>query len=74
MQAPVILMSQNRQAAHDRLDAHHDYEVNVKAEMEISSLHAKLDQLRNEQWLRLLELQDRQLTLLSRIEDRLPRP
>ena len=43
LQAPIIMMSQNRQAAHDRLDAQHDYEVNTKAEMEIVGLHAKLD-------------------------------
>jgi len=46
LQAPLIMMSQNRQAARDRLDAQHDYEVNTKAEMEILGLHAKLDELR----------------------------
>ena len=45
LQAPVILMSQNRMAAKDRLDARHDYEVNLKAEIEITQLHAKLDEL-----------------------------
>jgi uncharacterized membrane protein len=45
LQAPVIMMSQNRQAAKDRLQAQHDYEVNLKAEMEIITLHAKLDDL-----------------------------
>lgn len=47
IQAPVIMMSQNRQAAHDRLDAQHDYEVNLKAELEIMALHHKLDELMN---------------------------
>jgi uncharacterized membrane protein len=46
VQAPVILMSQNREAAHDRLAAAHDYEVNLKAEIEIAALHDKLDQIR----------------------------
>jgi len=46
IQAPIIMMSQNRQAAKDRLAAAHDYEVNLKAEIEILALHDKLDQLR----------------------------
>jgi len=46
VQAPVILMSQNRQAARDRIAAGHDYEVNLKAEIEIAALHDKLDQIR----------------------------
>ena len=46
VQAPLILMSQNRQAARDRLVAAHDYEVNLKAEIEIAALHEKLDQIR----------------------------
>ena len=45
VQAPVILMSQNRQAAKDRLHAAHDYEVNLKAEIEILQLHEKVDRL-----------------------------
>ena len=45
LQAPVIMMSQNRQAAKDRLQAQHDYAVNLKAEMEIIGRHAKLDDL-----------------------------
>lgn len=48
IQAPVIMMSQNRQAEKDRLAAAHDYEVNLKAEIEIMALHDKLDQLRTE--------------------------
>ena len=45
LQAPVIMMSQNRQAMKDRLDARHDYGVNLKAELEIMALHNKLDEL-----------------------------
>ena len=67
LQAPVIMMSQNRQAAKDRLEAHYDYEVNMKAEMEIMDLHAKLDQLREAQWSELIALQQRQVQLLEEI-------
>lgn len=55
IQAPIIMMAQNRQARHDRIDAAHDYEVNLKAEIEIMALHDKLDQLRNEQLVAILE-------------------
>ncbi|MDY0151422.1 MAG: DUF1003 domain-containing protein [Candidatus Cloacimonas sp.] len=48
IQAPVIMMSQNRHAERDRLDAQHDYEVNLKAELEIHSLHEKIDALKSE--------------------------
>ena len=68
VQAPVILMSQNRQAAKDRLDARLDYEVNLKAELEILALHEKLDLLREKAWSDLVALQERQLALLDRIE------
>ena len=67
LQAPVIMMSQNRQAAKDRIEAQHDYEVNLKAEMEIVALHLKLDELREGQWSQLIELQERQLALLERL-------
>jgi uncharacterized membrane protein len=67
LQAPIIMMSQNRQAAKDRLDAQHDYEINTKAELEILALHAKLDDLREQQWVRLIELQQRQLDILSKL-------
>ena len=67
LQAPVIMMSQNRQAAKDRIEAQHDYEVNLKAEMEIVALHLKLDELREGQWTKLVELQERQLAILERL-------
>lgn len=47
IQAPIIMMSQNRQALRDRLDASHDYEVNLRAEIEIMALHEKMDALRH---------------------------
>jgi uncharacterized membrane protein len=54
IQAPIIMMSQNRQAAKDRLDAAHDYEVNLKAEIEIMALHEKLDEMRTKDLAELL--------------------
>lgn len=65
LQAPIIMMSQNRQALKDRLAAVHDYEVNLKAELEIMALHDKLDQLRNEQLAQLVAQQQTQLEMLS---------
>jgi|SRR5882724_11407770 len=67
IQAPVIMMSQNRQAAKDRLAAAHDYEINLKAELEIMRLHDKMDELRQHQLTRLLERQEEQLTLLTEL-------
>ena len=64
LQAPVIMMSQNRQTEKDRLDAAHDYEVNLKAELEIMSLHEKVDSLREQQWRDWIELQQEQIRLL----------
>ncbi len=67
IQAPIILMSQNRQSVRDRLDAAHDYEVNLKAEMEILGLHEKLDDLRDAKWCELLATQHRQIELLTKL-------
>lgn len=72
IQAPVIMMSQNRQEARDRLRAEHDYRVNLKAELEIRHLHSKLDLLLTHQWQRLLEIQQLQTDLLEEIADRKP--
>ncbi len=67
IQAPIIMMSQNRQAAKDRLDAAHDYEVNLKAELEILSLHEKMDELREAKWAELISLQQEQIRLLTQL-------
>jgi uncharacterized membrane protein len=67
IQAPIILMSQNRQSYKDRLSADHDYEVNLKAELEIISLHEKIDLLRENQWSELISIQQEQLRLLSQL-------
>jgi uncharacterized membrane protein len=65
IQAPIILMSQNRQAQKDRLTVEHDYEVNLKAELEILLLHEKIDALREKQWQELITIQKEQLALLE---------
>jgi len=70
LQAPIIMMSQNRQAARDRLEAAHDYEVNLKAELEIQSLHEKLDTLRERDWSALVAQQQEQIQLLQRLLER----
>ena len=67
LQAPIIMMSQNRLSKKDRIDAGHDYEVNLKAEMEIQQLHAKIDQLQHERWAELIKIQDQQVTLLQEL-------
>ena len=67
IQAPIILMSQNRQAYKDRLSAEHDYEVNLKSELEIMTLHEKIDLLRDKQWSELISIQQQQLDLLGQL-------
>lgn len=67
IQAPVILMSQNRQEARDRLHAEHDYEINLKAEVEIRKLHEKMDHLLMHQWQRLMDIQQLQVDLMEEI-------
>jgi uncharacterized membrane protein len=62
--APVIMMSQNRQGAIDRMNAQHDFDVNTKAELEIELLHQKIDLLREQEIATLLEM-------LTRFEQRL---
>ncbi len=70
IQAPIIMMSQNRQEAKDRLRSEHDYQVNLKAELEIRHLHEKLDHLLSHQWERLAQIQEIQLELLAEISRR----
>jgi uncharacterized membrane protein len=64
LQAPVIMMSQNRQSDKDRVAAAHDYEVNLRAELEIMRLHDKLDALRTEQTRALIQQQTETLAML----------
>lgn len=72
IQAPIILMSQNRQSEKDRLNAEADYAVNLKAEMEILALHSKLDELREQSWRELIAQQERQLAMLEKLTNARP--
>lgn len=65
LQAPIIMMSQNRQAIRDRAAAANDYAVNLRAEVEIRELHDKLDELREGQWVALVAQQQEQIRLLE---------
>ncbi|GBH31081.1 DUF1003 domain-containing protein [Sphingobium xenophagum] len=71
IQAPIIMMSQNRQAEKDRVAAAHDYEVNLRSELEILGMQEKLDRLRGEQHVLILAKQDQILGQLSQIEKQL---
>lgn len=70
VQAPVIMMSQKRQEAKDRLRSQNDYKVNLKAELEIRQLHEKLDHLLSHQWERMLEVQELQIELIDELQGR----
>ena len=70
LQAPVIMMSQNRQEAKDRLRSENDYQVNLKAELEIKHLNEKMDHLLTRQWQRLLEIQEMQIQLIEELRGR----
>jgi uncharacterized membrane protein len=67
LRAPVILTSQDRQATRDRLAAGLDYEVNLKAEIEIVELHVKLDQILSQHLTELVRTQREQLRLLTNL-------
>jgi len=69
IQAPIIMMSQNRQECKDRKRAEHDYKVNLKAELEVRLLHEKMDYLLTKQWQRLMELQKMQMDMLDKINN-----
>lgn len=70
VQAPIIMMSQNRQATRDRFDAANDYQVNLKAEIEIMALHEKLDEMRDRQMQELILRQQEQIELLTQMMKR----
>lgn len=71
IQAPIIMMSQNRREDKDRRRARGDYMINLKAEMEVRSLHAKIDLLLTEQMQSLFKIQNAQLDLLNKINNAL---
>ena len=65
--APIIMMSQNRQSEKDRMQSKSDYEVNLKAEMEIMQLHEKFNELRDLYWADLVRMQHEQIAMLNRL-------
>jgi uncharacterized membrane protein len=67
IQAPIIMMSQNRAELRDRLRSENDYKINLKAELEIRHLHEKIDHLLRKQYNRLFEIQQIQIELLEEI-------
>jgi uncharacterized membrane protein len=71
LQAPIIMMSQNRQEEKDRQRSENDYMINLKAEIEIRSLHQKIDLLQEEQIKVLFESQAKQIEILRSIEAKL---
>jgi uncharacterized membrane protein len=73
LQAPIIMMSQNRAAERDRIDAGHDYEINLKAEIEILALHEKVDAMRVEENARMETMLEAILERMTALEQRLPR-
>jgi uncharacterized membrane protein len=70
IQAPVIMMSQNRQESKDRARSEHDYQINLKAEVEIRTLHQKIDHLLTHQWERLVQIQQIQLEMMQELKAR----
>ena len=70
IQAPVIMMSQNRQEARDRMRGENDYKTNLKAEIEIQMVNEKIDKLINDQWKHLLEIQQMQMEMIEELSKR----
>ncbi|MBL8857192.1 MAG: DUF1003 domain-containing protein [Planctomycetes bacterium] len=70
VQAPIIMMSQKRLSARDRMQADHDFRINLKAELEVASLHEKVDHLLHSQWQHMVELQELQIDLLTELAER----
>ena len=71
LQAPIIMMSQNRQEEKDRKRSENDYLINLKSEMQIRSLHQKMDLLLEDQIKTLFETQEKQFLILKEIDEKL---
>ncbi|HXI03160.1 MAG TPA: DUF1003 domain-containing protein, partial [Candidatus Saccharimonadales bacterium] len=67
LQAPVIMMSQNRQAAKDRARSEHQYEINLKSEIEIGEISRRVEEMAGSRWRELIEAQRRQIEYLERL-------
>ncbi len=71
LQAPIIMMSQNRQEEKDRIRSEHDYQVNLSAELQIRMLHEKLDHLMHNQHRQVVEIQQIQIELMQELEEKI---
>ncbi|HRG46126.1 MAG TPA: DUF1003 domain-containing protein [Leptospiraceae bacterium] len=71
LQAPIIMMSQNRQAAKDRIRSDNDYKINLKSEIEIRTLHEKVDHLLLDQWSKMMKIQAMQIEMLEEIKKKM---
>ena len=71
IQAPIIMMSQNRQEIKDRIRSENDYKVNLKSEIEIRTLHEKVDHLLLDQWSKMMKIQEIQIEILEEIKNNL---
>ncbi|MEI6060370.1 MAG: DUF1003 domain-containing protein [Bacteroidota bacterium] len=71
MQAPIIMMSQNRQEKKDRIRSENDYKINLKSEIEIRTLHEKVDHLLLDQWSKMMHIQEIQIEILEEIRNKL---
>ncbi len=71
MQAPIIMMSQNRQEKKDRIRSENDYKINLKAEIEIRTLHEKVDHLLLDQWSKMMRIQEMQIEILEEIRTKM---
>ncbi|MBU1097912.1 MAG: DUF1003 domain-containing protein [Bacteroidetes bacterium] len=70
LQAPIIMMSQNRQEARDRKRSENDYKINLKSELEIRQLHQKIDHLLTQQWERMVQIQELQIEMIEKISEK----
>jgi uncharacterized membrane protein len=71
MQAPIIMMSQNRQEKKDRIRSENDYKINLKSEIEIRTLHEKVDHLLLDQWSKMMRIQEMQIEILEEIRSKM---
>ena len=71
IQAPIIMMSQNRQEQRDRAEANNDYQINLKSEIEVNLLHEKMDYLIDSQWQHLVQMQNMQIELLGELQEQI---
>ncbi len=71
IQAPIIMMSQNRQEKKDRIRSENDYKVNLKSEIEIRTLHEKVDHLLLDQWSKMIKIQEIQIEILEELRNKM---